>query len=103
MRSKHSHVYGEAYWRTLAAHLHQLLVEGYSEGKCSQIVIPTLIMCGDHEERPGVEEYVGLCRKIPYGELALIPNADHFSPTTNVDSFTSIITEFLLRHITSVE
>jgi len=98
MRSKHSHVYGETYWKTLVKNLHQLLVEGYSEENYSQIFVPTLIMCGDHEERPGVEAYVGLFRKIPDSELAVIPNADHFSPTTSVELFTSLITEFLLRH-----
>lgn len=61
MRSKHSHIYGEAYWKTLVKHLHQLLVEGYSEGKCSQIVIPTLIMCG-HEMRRRIRQILyGLC------------------------------------------
>jgi pimeloyl-ACP methyl ester carboxylesterase len=97
MEARHSHVYGEGYWRTLVTHLHQLLTAGYSEKEYSRVVAPTLVMCGDHEERPGVEAYVALFRELAHGELAVIPNADHFSPTNNVKVFTSIISEFFWR------
>jgi pimeloyl-ACP methyl ester carboxylesterase len=74
-----------------------LLRLGYSEQAFNKIIVPTLVLCGDREERPGVEAYLALTRELPQGELKVVPNLDHDYPISNVDSFTNTITDFFLQ------
>lgn len=97
MATLHSCISGEEYWLDLVRNLHGLMEIGYSEQEYSNVIVPTLILCGKDGQRPGVEAYVALARDIPQSELKIIPNTDHFYPTTNVEMFTKIIPDFFLR------
>jgi pimeloyl-ACP methyl ester carboxylesterase len=98
MESRHSYIYGNDYWRVLIANLHELLIKGYSDEDFSKVEVPTLIMCGDQDSKPGIEDYVTLFRKLPRCELAVVPNSEHFTPTTNFNFFTEIVMDFFMRH-----
>lgn len=98
MEARHSHIYGKEYWKTLVRHLHELLRQGYSVESYSQIQIPTMIMCGDRDKNPGLEDYVALYRKLPLSELAVIPNSEHFTPTADFNLFAEIVIDFFSRH-----
>jgi pimeloyl-ACP methyl ester carboxylesterase len=97
METLHSHVYGADYWKDLVKQLHSLMREGYAKEPFCKVTVPTLILCSDGEERPGVAAYAALSRELVQSELIVIPQEDHFYPTTNVEMFTKIITEFFIR------
>jgi 3-oxoadipate enol-lactonase len=56
---------------------------------------PTLIVWGDRDQFLPVEQAVTLYRLLPKGQLAVIPNADHFVTRTHPGEFGRITTKFL--------
>lgn len=54
-----------------------ILPTAYTVDDLAKIVAPTLILVGDREGGLSVEEAVTAYRKLPHGELGVIPNADH--------------------------
>ena len=57
-----------------------------------------LILIGDRDQFIPVEDVVAMYRLIPNAELAVVPNADHSFPRTNVKMFADTVLEFLKRH-----
>lgn len=96
LQRNHSSLSGKDYWKSLVKQLHELILDNSLE-EYDRIRAPTLIICGDREERPGVEDYVALYKQMPQGELAVIPNSGHFSPIEDAEAFTNLIIDFFSR------
>jgi pimeloyl-ACP methyl ester carboxylesterase len=54
-----------------------ILPTAYTLDDLAKIAAPTLILAGDREGGLPVEEAVAAYRKLPHGELGVIPDADH--------------------------
>ena len=53
---------------------------------------------GDRDQMVSVEEAVEMYRFIRGAELVILPNSDHSLPQTRAEMFTTVVSDFLLRH-----
>jgi len=100
LREKHSHVYGDDYWRAYLQQIAALWLTptGLTAERLQQITTPMLISIGDRDEFVLLDEALVMYRQIPHGELAVAPGATHSFPETKPELFAATILEFLGRH-----
>ena len=48
--------------------------------RLAEINLPTLVLCGEHDEISPVPEMRGIAEKIPAAEFVVVPNAGHMAP-----------------------
>ena len=70
----------------------------YTDEDFRKISAAMLILIGDRDQLIPIEDVVAMYRLIPNAELAVVPNADHSMPRTNVDMFTDTVMDFLNRN-----
>lgn len=94
------HPNGEAQWQNVvrwSAHM-WLTYGGLSRAEAARIAVPTLVVCGDHDEFHPVEAGVRLYRWLPNAELAILPGSDHMRPVFEPACLTPILIDFIDRH-----
>ena len=68
-----------------------------SGGFLSQIMLPTLVIVGEHDAISTVDEMRGIARSIAGCEFVVIPRAGHMTPLENPAAFNEAIEQFLTR------
>ena len=96
MKADHVGAQGPGYWQTLLDGVFDRWTQspGYSNDDFPTIAAPTLVMAGDRDFLCSPEEAVVAYRKLPAGELALVPNTGHWISPLKVQ----IAIDFLRRH-----
>lgn len=61
----------------------------------SQIAVPALVLCGEHDEISRVEEMRGFAATMPNARFEVIPNAGHMAPLENPAAVNTLIRDFL--------
>ena len=79
LKADHDGAQGEGYWRTYITNAFARTTRspGYTFDDLASVKAPTLILTGDRDQFCSVEEAVTAYRKLPNGELAVLPNHDH--------------------------
>ena len=96
-QTEHARTDDPDYWQTL---LKQISIMwwtplNYTVEDFQKIIEPTLILMGDRDGVIELEQAVEMYRLIPNAELAILPNATHFSALNQLSM--SIVLDFLLR------
>lgn len=88
---------GDGHWRTyLRLSWDRTTTHpGYTYADFERITVPTLIVSGDRDEFCSVEQAVAAYRRLPDGELAILPGHGHYIPPAAIE--TTI--EFLRRRM----
>jgi pimeloyl-ACP methyl ester carboxylesterase len=94
-------IYGPDGWKPVLARCKPMWITplNYTADDFAEVVAHTLVLIGDRDEITSIEEATELFRRLPNGELAVVPGADHgafFS--AGVAAFQSLILNFLQRH-----
>jgi pimeloyl-ACP methyl ester carboxylesterase len=99
MKADHDGAQGPGYWKTLLAELFDRWTQGpgYTFDDFAKLSVPTLILVGDRDHFCSPEEAVVAYRKLPAGQLAIVPGAGHVISPLKVQ----ISIDFLLRHAAS--
>ena len=94
---------GTEYWKELLTGISRMWLTPltYSDYDFINILDSILIILGDRDQFIPIEDAAAMYRLIPTVELAIVPNADHFLPQTNVKEFSEITLEFIKRQITA--
>jgi pimeloyl-ACP methyl ester carboxylesterase len=98
---RQSHPNGEAQWQNVvrwSANL-WLTYAGLSRDEAARIAAPTLVIAGDHDEFHPIEGVVQLFRWLPDAELAILPGSSHMRPVFEPAILTSVLIDFLARHV----
>jgi pimeloyl-ACP methyl ester carboxylesterase len=73
----------------------------YTAESFQKISEPTLILLGDSDGLIELEQAVEMYQLIQSAELAIIPNATHFSAVNELSM--NIVLDFLVRHSIQIE
>ncbi|PHS03254.1 MAG: alpha/beta hydrolase [Blastopirellula sp.] len=66
-----------------------------SDDLLSQIDLPTLVLCGQHDSITPVAEMLSMAERIPHAEFAVIENAGHMTPMENPNAVNQHLAAFL--------
>jgi pimeloyl-ACP methyl ester carboxylesterase len=99
MQADHDGAQGPGHWKTVIMDLFDRGTQspGYTVEDLRKVTAPTLIMTGDRDFLCSVEEGVAAYRKLPDGELAILPGEGHVISPSKVQ----ITIDFLSRHSAS--
>jgi pimeloyl-ACP methyl ester carboxylesterase len=101
LQDKHGSYHGDDYWKTLLIQSSQRWwspVE-LTQADFSKITDPTLFWCGDRDVFCPPEQSLKMYRMVKGAELAVIPNADHFTMMQQIDIANMILLNFMKRVI----
>jgi pimeloyl-ACP methyl ester carboxylesterase len=95
LKADHDGAQGSGYWRTYLANAFDRTTRspGWTFDDLADITAPSLILVGDRDHFCSVEEAVTSFRRLPNGELAVLPNHEHVISPASIE--TAI--DFLLR------
>jgi pimeloyl-ACP methyl ester carboxylesterase len=98
LKKEHTHTNDPDYWQTLLKQISTMWWTplDYSMADFQKINVPALIMLGDRDGIIELEQAVDMYHFIPNAELAIIPNANHFTACNELSM--EIVLDFLLRH-----
>jgi pimeloyl-ACP methyl ester carboxylesterase len=80
-------------WPVLVAKVLDMKWNGFSNEELRAITVPVLIASGDHDFTP-VERYAEWSRLIPTGQLAIIPDAGHFTLMSEPERLLPVVAAF---------
>ena len=102
-QAKHDTFHEPGYWRTLLeqASRYWLSPPQYTQADFAKIADPALFWSGDRDALCPPEQSLAMYRMVKTAELAIIPNADHFSMMQQIDVAIAILLNFLERVIES--
>jgi pimeloyl-ACP methyl ester carboxylesterase len=103
LQEKHGRYHDRDYWKTLLIQSSQRWwspVE-LTQADFAKIVDPTLFWCGDRDVFCPPEQSLEMYRIVEGAELAVIPNADHFTMIEQIDIANIILLNFMERVIES--
>jgi pimeloyl-ACP methyl ester carboxylesterase len=83
-----------AYWPKFWEKVAAIRWAGFSNAELASIKAPVLIALGDHDFAR-LEHAVETLRLIPNAELAVIPDAGHFAPSSEPDRVIPVVAHFL--------
>jgi pimeloyl-ACP methyl ester carboxylesterase len=88
---------GPGYWKTYLSLAFERVTRspGYTFDDLARISAPTLILTGDRDHFCSTEEAVTAFRRLPRGELAVLPATGHFITPLAID----LATDFIRRHV----
>jgi pimeloyl-ACP methyl ester carboxylesterase len=103
MQEKHDRFHAPGYWKTLLAQASQCWWAPpiHAPTNFAKIVDPALFWCGDRDVFCPPEQSLEMYKMVTKAELAVIPNADHFSMLQQFDIATKILLNFMTRMIKS--
>lgn len=96
-----AHPQGDAdYWKTLMKDLSYMWLDPihYSDEDFQKMTPPTLLVMGDRDDAGGVDQAVGMFKRLPNAELFIVPNADHGGGGEKMSD--PMVVDFLKRHST---
>ena len=101
----HSPIHGPDHWETLTTQISTMWWTplGYTADDFQRIITSTLILVGDRDQIVPIEEAVEMHRFIQGSELVIVPNADHSLPRSRSELFTTLVLDFLARHMEDQE
>jgi pimeloyl-ACP methyl ester carboxylesterase len=101
LQEKHDGFHESGYWKTLLteASRYWLSPPHYASTDFAKIVDPTLFWFGDRDVFCPPEQALELYRMVNKSELAVIPNADHFTMMQQIDIAIMILLNFIKRVI----
>lgn len=99
MQEKHDAFHMPGYWKTLLMQILPcwLTPLNYSQADFARITAPTLFWCGDRDAFYPPEQSLAMYRMVNVAELAVIPNADHFSIIHQLDIANEVLLNFMKR------
>lgn len=99
LKEKHNSNREDDYWKTLLIQSSERwwLPVKLTQSDYSKIMEPTLFWCGDRDVFCPPEQALEMYRMVNGAELAVIPNADHFSMILQIDLASMIMLNFMGR------
>jgi len=99
LQEKHDIFHGQDYWKTLLIQSSQRWWSPLELSRVdfAKIADPTLFWTGDRDVFCPPEQSLEMYRMVKGAELAVIPNADHFSVTQQIDIVNNILLNFIRR------
>ena len=101
LQEKHGSCHEKDYWKTLLVQSSQRWwspVE-LTQTDFAKITDPTLFWCGDRDVFCPPEQSLEMYRMVKGAELAVVPNADHFTMMQQIDISNMILLNFMKRVI----
>ncbi len=79
IKADHDSAGGPGYWKTMLKHFFETGQHwpGYGFDDFAKIHVPTLILVGDRDEHSPVEDCIRAYRRLPHGQLCVLPDAAH--------------------------
>jgi len=101
LEEKHDVFHEPGYWKSLLTQASQAWWEPpiHSSADFAKISDPVLFWCGDRDVFCPPEQSLDMCRMVNKAELAIIPNADHFTMAGQFDVAAMILLNFIKRTI----
>jgi pimeloyl-ACP methyl ester carboxylesterase len=101
LQEKHDIFHTPGYWKTLLTQVStQWMVPlNYIHEDFAKIVEPVLFWCGDRDVLCPPEQSLEMYRMVKEAELAIVPNADHFSMMQQIELAIEILNNFMKRVI----
>ena len=98
LKMEHARTDNADYWQTLLEQISTMWWTplDYTAADFQKITEPVLIFVGDRDEGVPVSQAVELYQLIPNAELAILPNATHFSAVNELSN--NVVLDFLLRY-----
>jgi pimeloyl-ACP methyl ester carboxylesterase len=99
MQEKHDSFHFHGYWKTLLQQI-SLMWTGelnFGHSDFAKIVDPVLFFCGDRDVFCPPSQNLEMYQKVKGAELAVIPNADHFSIQQEWDIVQKVLNDFMAR------
>jgi pimeloyl-ACP methyl ester carboxylesterase len=95
---EHTHSNDPEYWQIFLKQISAMWWTplDYTREDFQKISVPTLILLGDRDGTVELEQAVDMYHFIPKAELAILPNANHFTACNDLNM--NIVLDFLLRH-----
>jgi pimeloyl-ACP methyl ester carboxylesterase len=93
-------IYGPDAWSSILDRVRPMWTTPFEYGPeaLARITAPALVLLGDRDEVLPIEEAAALYRRLPAGELAVVPGADHGDFFfAKVDLFQALMLDFLRR------
>ena len=103
LKMEHARADNADYWQTLLEQISTMWWTplDYTAADLQKITESVLVFVGDRDEGVPAEQAVEIYQLIPNAELAVLPNATHFSAVDELSS--SVVLDFLLRHKDAAE
>jgi pimeloyl-ACP methyl ester carboxylesterase len=101
LEEKHDVFHEPGYWKSLLTQASQAWWEPpvYTPDDFAKITDPVLFWCGDRDVFCPPEQSLEMYRMVNTAELAIIPNADHFTMAEQFDLAVMILLNFIQRVI----
>jgi pimeloyl-ACP methyl ester carboxylesterase len=101
LQERHDTFHQPGYWKTLLTQISTswLNPPNHSRADFAKIVDPTLFWCGDRDVFCPLEQNLEMYRMVKGAELAVFPNADHFTIAQQFDSIDFMMQNFMKRVI----
>jgi pimeloyl-ACP methyl ester carboxylesterase len=96
---KHDVFHEAGYWKSLLTQVSQAWWEPqiYSQADFAKITDPVLFWCGDRDVFCPPKQSLEMYHMVDNAELAVIPNADHFTMAGQFDTVSMILLNFMTR------
>jgi pimeloyl-ACP methyl ester carboxylesterase len=101
LEEKHDVFHEPGYWKSLLTQASQAWWEPpiHTQADFAKITDPVLFWCGDRDVFCPPEQSLEMYRMVNKAELAVIPNADHFTMAGQFDIAIMILLDFMKRVI----
>jgi pimeloyl-ACP methyl ester carboxylesterase len=99
LEEKHNALHGPGYWKSLLTQVSQAWWEPpiHSQADLAKITDPVLFWCGDRDGFCPPEQSLEMYRMVDTAELAVIPNADHFTMPGQFDLAAKVLLNYIDR------
>jgi pimeloyl-ACP methyl ester carboxylesterase len=99
LEEKHDVFHEPGYWKSLLTQVSQAWWEppAHTQANFAKITDPILFWCGDRDLFSPPEQSLEMYRMVENAELAIIPNADHFSMAEQFELAATILLNFMER------
>jgi pimeloyl-ACP methyl ester carboxylesterase len=99
LQEKHDVFHTPGYWKTLLIQASQCWWDPpvHTKADFAKIIDPALFFCGDRDTLCPPEQSLEMYRMIKGAELAVIPNADHFSMMQQIELAIEVLQNFMQR------
>jgi len=99
LQARHDTFHQPGYWKTLLVQLSTswLVPPNHPREDFVKIVDPALFWCGDRDVFCPPEQNLEMYRMVPGAELAVFPNADHFTIAQQFDGIVTMMLNFIKR------
>ncbi len=101
LQERHDVYHTPGYWKTLLVQVSQCWWDPpvHTEVDFARIIDPALFWCGDRDVLCPPEQSMEMYRMVKGAELAVIPNADHFTMLQQIDIANEVLLNFMKRII----